>query len=518
MVLKEHPTDIEGDEDAAKPTRWIEPADGWLLVGCILSGTMILGPIGPIVLGIAFWKLYKSVKAGTNVRPWAATIIGTFCLVDGLINFSPWTFDTFAHNTVLGETFITGYGRFFDGAFYHRLQQRRTGWGGQHSEKMWQYLAVFILMPMRVVSAWAFMQMRTWGLHFMKISAWLYLFLWTGYTMAMSLDFQERMATFRVRRRGLVDVQPVLSVAGIRAAVSLHRGQEPLVSLTPHWLPTGWFQVGWSDDIPVGAVRPLRYFGRELVAFRGEDGTLHILDAHCRHLGGHLGYGGSVQGDCVVCPFHGWHWNQHGRNTFIPYQPDRPNGSRRIRVWPVREQFGVVYLWHDAEGGEPSWEPPNIFTDTAPHTAVLDYHPASPHGLVRYGALPLHPQVVLENAADPIHFRYVHGTKHHPVFLRRWEDESRWFSQIGFGSRWREMEPDSHDGDTLSILAAGVGLSYTSLSGSSNTLILLSTTPVDDGTSEMFQTVWLEKLPGDTPRRCSSRGSMPPLRNCRTTS
>jgi nitrite reductase/ring-hydroxylating ferredoxin subunit len=269
------------------------------------------------------------------------------------------------------------------------------------------------------------------------------------------------------------------------------------VSLNPHWLPTGWFQVGWSDDVPTGTVRPLRYFGHELVAFRDDDGTLHILDAHCRHLGGHLGYGGHVLGDCVVCPFHGWHWDGGGRNTHIPYQPDRPNGSRRIRVWPVREQFGVVYLWHDMEGGEPTWEPPDIFTDTSPHTSGVNYHPAAPHGLVRYGALPPHPQVVLENAADPIHFRYVHGTKHHPVFLPRWEDESRWFSQIGFGSRWREMEPDSHDGDTLSILAAGVGLSYTSLSGSSNTLILLSTTPVDNGSSEMFQTVWLEKLPGD---------------------
>ena len=36
--------------------------------------------------------------------------------------------------------------------------------------------------------------MKTWGLHFMKISGWLYLFLWVGYTMAMSLDFPERMA------------------------------------------------------------------------------------------------------------------------------------------------------------------------------------------------------------------------------------------------------------------------------------------------------------------------------------
>jgi len=65
MVLKEAPVDI-GPTDAPSGRRWLEAADGWLLVGCILSGTMILGPIGPIVLGIAFWKLYKTVKAGTN--------------------------------------------------------------------------------------------------------------------------------------------------------------------------------------------------------------------------------------------------------------------------------------------------------------------------------------------------------------------------------------------------------------------------------------------------------------------
>jgi hypothetical protein len=195
MVLKDNTIGVEA-EVAASPSagRWFEPNDGLLLVGCILSGTMILGPIGPIVLGVALWRLYTSVKAGSNVRPWAATVIGTFCMVDGLINFSPWTFDTFAHNTVLGQTFITGYGRFFDGAFYLNYNSGALGGVANHSEKMWQYLAVFILMPMRVVSAWAFMQMRTWGLHFMKISGWLYLFLWVGYTMAMSLDFTERMA------------------------------------------------------------------------------------------------------------------------------------------------------------------------------------------------------------------------------------------------------------------------------------------------------------------------------------
>ncbi|EID11735.1 Rieske 2Fe-2S domain-containing protein [Mycolicibacterium phlei] len=272
--------------------------------------------------------------------------------------------------------------------------------------------------------------------------------------------------------------------------------------LRPHWLPTGWFQVGWSSDFPAQGVRPLRYLGGDQVAYRDSSGTLHVLDAYCRHLGGNLAYGGHVENDCVVCPFHGWHWNAEGRNTHIPYQPDRPNRARTLKVWPVREELGVVYMWHDVEGREPAWEPPNIFTDVAPHTAPLEYYDAE---RVKFDGLTLHPQLVSENAADPMHFRFVHGARDFPVYLRLWQDDAHYFSQIGFGRKWREMEPDSHDGETLSILVAGVGLDYTALSGSSNTLILLSTTPVDAGTSDMFQTVWLEKLPGDNPEMLSTR-------------
>lgn len=196
MVIKDS---VPKAADATPPvarakSRWVEPADAWLVVGVLLCGTMLLGPFGAIPLIVGLVKLWRSVKAGTNVRPWAATVIGAFCMIDGMINFLPWSMDTFAHNTVLGRTFMTGYGRFFDGAFY--LNYNTGGLGGvtNHAEKMWQFLAVFILMPMRTVSAWAFLQMKTWGLHFMKISGWLYLFLWVGYTMAMSEDFSVRMA------------------------------------------------------------------------------------------------------------------------------------------------------------------------------------------------------------------------------------------------------------------------------------------------------------------------------------
>lgn len=249
----------------------------------------------------------------------------------------------------------------------------------------------------------------------------------------------------------------------------------------------------------------MRYFGRDLVGYRTDDDALHVLDAHCRHLGAHLGFGGTVEGDCIVCPFHGWRWDPEGRNRYIPYQEDRPNKARRLKAWPVHEHAGVAYLWHDLSGSAPTWDVPDIFSDTADHTAALSHHNPGPEAQISYGQLTLHPQLVSENAADPIHFRYVHGTPDHPVFLSRWERDALWYSRIGFGKRWVEMQPDSHDGDTLSILLAGVGLSLTSLSGSSNTLILLATTPIDDTTSELFQTVWLEKLPDDDASVLASR-------------
>jgi hypothetical protein len=44
------------------------------------------------------------------------------------------------------------------------------------------------------------------------------------------------------------------------------------------WKVTGWFMVGWSPEFPVGEVRPLHYFGEDLVAYRDERGELHVLE------------------------------------------------------------------------------------------------------------------------------------------------------------------------------------------------------------------------------------------------
>lgn len=55
------------------------------------------------------------------------------------------------------------------------------------------------------------------------------------------------------------------------------------------WKVTGWFMIGWSPEFAAGEVRPLRYFGEDMVAYRNESGRLHVLEAHCKHLGARIG-------------------------------------------------------------------------------------------------------------------------------------------------------------------------------------------------------------------------------------
>ncbi|MGH7634770.1 MAG: Rieske 2Fe-2S domain-containing protein, partial [Gemmatimonadaceae bacterium] len=60
--------------------------------------------------------------------------------------------------------------------------------------------------------------------------------------------------------------------------------------------PSGWYALSLSRDLQRGDVRPITFAGREIVLFRTAAGIAGALDAHCPHLGAHMGYGGTVQG------------------------------------------------------------------------------------------------------------------------------------------------------------------------------------------------------------------------------
>jgi phenylpropionate dioxygenase-like ring-hydroxylating dioxygenase large terminal subunit len=171
------------------------------------------------------------------------------------------------------------------------------------------------------------------------------------------------------------------------------------VQLFPY--PDGWYQVAYSSEVQPGDLRPLRYFGSEMLVYRGANGDAHVMDAYCPHLGAHIGYGGRVEGDNLVCPFHEWRFDCRGKNVLIPYR-DRVNRGARLRPWHVRETSGLILVWYGSDGAEPSWELPGVpeFEDERYRWYI------PPEG--RY-TIASHPQEIFENSVDVAHFQYVHG-------------------------------------------------------------------------------------------------------------
>src|SRR5690349_17522096 len=100
--------------------------------------------------------------------------------------------------------------------------------------------------------------------------------------------------------------------------------------------PRGWFVVAFSSEITPGEVHRMHYFGRDLIAYRGASGAVFVHDAYCPHLGAHLGHGGTIEGDAIRCPFHGWRFEGDGRCSAIPYSDKIPTKAR-LGTLPVRE-------------------------------------------------------------------------------------------------------------------------------------------------------------------------------------
>lgn len=255
---------------------------------------------------------------------------------------------------------------------------------------------------------------------------------------------------------------------------------------------SGWYQVLWSGELAPGDVRALRYFGQDLVAYRGMSGRAAVLDAHCPHLGAHLGIGGAVDGDCIQCPFHGWVWDEEGRNVRVPYS-SREKMAVRARRWPVHEVNGFVLVWYDAMGREPWWYVPEL-----PEFAGGDYYDLWPRGCDRYERQRLHPQWPIENIVDVAHFKYVHRSPE-PAVLELVEEDgplfhTRFRQKIGReGSPWTPGGPI--DG-WVDCQAWGVGFLVNRLSGLYDTVQIETATPVDDEYADICSSIIVRRQPG----------------------
>lgn len=109
-------------------------------------------------------------------------------------------------------------------------------------------------------------------------------------------------------------------------------------ALAPHWYPVAFSHE--VKDKPHG----VRLLDERVVVYRLSDGTVVAAKDICYHRGAPLSLG-TVEGDEIICKYHGLHYNASGQCTCIPAHPGGAISPRlRLHMLRAREAFGLVWV------------------------------------------------------------------------------------------------------------------------------------------------------------------------------
>lgn len=247
--------------------------------------------------------------------------------------------------------------------------------------------------------------------------------------------------------------------------------------------PVGWFAVAAVDAVAPGELLERTFLGEQVVAFRTASGRPGVVSAYCPHLGANLARGGTVVDESLRCPFHSLRWSTDGLCVGSEY-PGDPDYPVRLPAYPTAERFGFLFAWHDPNGGEPTFDVPDLdldgWTDTTVTTIPIDAHVETVH----------------ENGVDAVHFGIVHGF---PLSGPRYEARGTSFhSEFHFATPnfLREGPPEIttfFDTDTHGLgyahslnTAEAVGLRYR---------VLLLTTPTTAGRLDFTVATTVQRPP-----------------------
>jgi phenylpropionate dioxygenase-like ring-hydroxylating dioxygenase large terminal subunit len=109
--------------------------------------------------------------------------------------------------------------------------------------------------------------------------------------------------------------------------------------------PDHWYAVEYDARIPREGVAEVKFWGRSIAVFRGEDGRLRAIENRCAHRQLKLSLG-QVVGCRLTCAYHGWSYDEDGRVVDIPHElHGRQISKVKVASYPVRERYGLVWLY-----------------------------------------------------------------------------------------------------------------------------------------------------------------------------
>ncbi|MEM6284475.1 MAG: aromatic ring-hydroxylating dioxygenase subunit alpha [Chloroflexota bacterium] len=167
-----------------------------------------------------------------------------------------------------------------------------------------------------------------------------------------------------------------------------------------------WHVVGPATNLQKTGVMSARVMGVDVVVWQTDDGTVLAWKDLCVHRGVQLSLGEIVEGNKLMCPYHGWTYDETGHCVSIPAHPDQtPPRKARTTVYHAKIERDLVWVCM----GEPQYAtPPFPEWDDETYRRIL----CGPYEFKAAG-----PRIV-ENFLDVAHFPFVHentlGTRERP--------------------------------------------------------------------------------------------------------
>lgn len=262
-----------------------------------------------------------------------------------------------------------------------------------------------------------------------------------------------------------------------------------------NFIRNAWYAACWSTELET---RPQAQtiLGEELAVYRTESGVAAAVEDCCPHRFAPMSLG-SVEGENIVCGYHGMQFGCDGVCAVIPGQKNVP-GRTRMRAYPVVEKYTLVWVWMgDEDRADESLIPDLHWLDHPEWTAV--------RGTTRYDCNWV---LLVDNLLDLTHTTFVHqstiGTEdvtNTPITAERVGDivtvtrvmkdaePSNFYKRVGgFDGkidRWQRIWLDRPS--TVIIDAGGVPAGTNDSYNGIDTRIISVLKPVDEGTVDQ---VW----------------------------
>jgi vanillate O-demethylase monooxygenase subunit len=263
-----------------------------------------------------------------------------------------------------------------------------------------------------------------------------------------------------------------------------------------------WYAAAYDIELN-RALMPRTICNKKLVLYRKLDGTPAVLEDACWHRMLPLSKG-HLDGDQLVCGYHGLVYGPNGRCTSMPSQ-ETINPSACVRSYPVVERHRLVWLWMgDPALADPAKVPDMHWNDDPEWAgdgrrihAKCDY------------------RLVVDNLMDLTHETFVHGSSigqravaESPFKITHTDDRvtvTRWMRSIdpppfwsyqlrkkngeaGRADRWQiiSFEPPCTVTIDVGVAPTGTGAPEGDRSQGVNGYVLNTMTPETDTTCHYF--------------------------------